>query len=77
MDRAELRNTLDQEGIRPDAYSLEGGLYEDRLCIDEVYGQWLVYYVERGKRWDERTFSTEDEACRHLLELLRNDRSAR
>lgn len=77
MNRAELRETLDADGIRPDAYSLEGGLYEDRLCIDEDYGVWEVYYVERGKRWNQRRFDTEDEACRYLLDLLRQDRSAR
>ena len=77
MNRIELREVLTAEGIRSDAYSLEGGLYEDRLCIDEQYGAWVVYYVERGKRWNERRFDTEDEACRYLLELLRQDRSAR
>ena len=68
---------MDEEGIHPDVYSLEGGLYEDRLRIDEEYGQWAVYYVERGKRLNERKFAGEDDACRYLLELLRNDRSAR
>ncbi|MCL2582378.1 MAG: hypothetical protein FWE35_07975 [Streptosporangiales bacterium] len=71
MDRTELRAILDEEAILPDAYSLEGGLPEDRLCIDEEYGQWAVYYVERGQRRQERRFATEDEACRHLLELLK------
>jgi hypothetical protein len=77
MDREELRDILVKEGIRADAYSLEGGLREDRLTIDSVGHRWVVYYVERGRRWNERYFSDQDTACRHLLELLRTDRSAR
>jgi hypothetical protein len=77
MNREELRAVLDQEGIRPDAYSLEGGLREDRLTVDSVGGRWVVYYVERGRRWNERYFSEEGAACRYLLELLRTDSSAR
>lgn len=77
MNRTELREMLTADGIRPDAYSLDGGLYEDRLCIEENYGTWEVYYVERGKRWNQRRFDTEDDACRYLLKLLREDHSAR
>lgn len=76
MDRAELRRILDEEGIRRDVYSLDGGLQNDTMCIEEVYGQWFFYYTERGIRSGERKFATEDEACRYLLERLRNDSSA-
>lgn len=76
MDRAELRAALDAEGIPPGAYSLDGGLPEDRLCLDEVYGRWIVYYVERGQHREERTFAAEDEACRYLFALLKDDRPA-
>lgn len=77
MDRDELRRILDSEGVRADAYSLQGGLEEDRLCLDEVHGSWIVYYVERGKRWNERSFETEDVACKYLLRLLLDDPSSR
>ena len=71
MDRQQLRYLLAKEGVPEWAYSLSGGLAEDRLCLDEVHGRWLVYYVERGRRWNERWFRTEDEACRHMLDQLR------
>lgn len=77
VNRAELAAILDAEGIPEDSYSLAGGLADDRLCIDEADGRWLVYYSERGKRWDEKWFSSEGEACRHLLELLRADPTIR
>jgi hypothetical protein len=77
MNRDELRQILQDEGIRDDAYSLDGGLHDDRLTIDQVGDKWVVYYSERGKRWDEREFADEDSACRRLLQMLRSDRAAR
>lgn len=76
MDRDELRRILDSQGVCADAYSLQGGHEEDRLCLDEVHGSWIVYYVERGKRWNERSFETEDAACKYLTQLLLNHPSS-
>jgi hypothetical protein len=53
MDRSELRGMLRDEGFPDDSYSLDGGLAEDRLCLDEAHGWWFVYYAERGRRRDE------------------------
>jgi len=72
-----LREILRSEGIRDSAYSLEGGLRDDTLTLDQIGERWIVYYSERGQRWDERSFSDEDAACEYLLGLLRADRSAR
>jgi hypothetical protein len=77
MNREELLGILRSEGIRDDSYSLDGGLRDDTLTLDRVGEKWIVYYSERGKRWDERSFTDEDSACRYLLRLLRSDRSAR
>ncbi len=77
MNREQLREVLKAGGYRDNAYNLDGGLLDDRLTIDQVGGQWIVYYSERGKRWDERVFPDEQSACNHLLDLLKSDRSAR
>jgi hypothetical protein len=71
MDRAELGATLRREGINPDTYSLEGrdGIGE-RYVLARCASGWTVYYTERGIERARRNFDTEDEACRHLLDLL-------
>jgi hypothetical protein len=71
MNRDDLRKVLRDDGVPANSYSLEGGLAEDRLCLDEAHGWWFVYYAERGRRWDERRFSTEDAACQYFLGQLR------
>jgi hypothetical protein len=77
VNRDELLDILRIEGIRDDSYSLDGGLRDDRLTIDRIGDMWIVYYSERGKRWDERSFTDEDSACQYLLQLLRSDRRER
>lgn len=77
MDKAELARVLQEDGYRPTAYSLDGGLRDDTLCLDEVHGKWVVYYSERGQRWNEREFSSEDAACQYFLKLIRQDGAAK
>ncbi|HWE87965.1 MAG TPA: hypothetical protein VG317_00715, partial [Pseudonocardiaceae bacterium] len=70
VNLGELEEVLKARGVRDDLYSLSGGLAEDTLCIDEIYGKWFVYYAERGKKWDEKEFDSEDAACKHFLKLI-------
>ena len=76
MNRQELETILHAEGISEDAYSLEGGLPSERLCLAAEGGGWVVYYSERGIRSGLRRFSTESAACQYLLNELRDDPSA-
>jgi hypothetical protein len=71
MNRMELKQVLDGEKFNPKVYSLEGGCLNDRLCISAENGRWVCYYTERGSRYDEQWFETEDEACKELLRRLR------
>ena len=73
----ELRVTLDRVGIRERAYDFEGSNRAEVYCLDNVRGGWIVYHRERGIRRDERLFSSEDEACRHILDLLTRDPTTR
>lgn len=77
MTLVELASLLERVGIRPDAYSLEGGLPDDRYCIERRGSTWYVYYAERGNRNAERLFTTEEEACEYLYALLQRDPSTK
>jgi len=77
MNRKQLENEFQKSGVRADAYSLFGTLKDDAHIIDEIYGKWIVFYFERGSRSNEQEFSTENEACQYLLELLRDEPSVK
>lgn len=77
MNLSELASLLDRLGIRPDAYSLQGGVPDDRYCIEKRGSTWYVYYAERGNRNAERLFVTEEEACQYLLDVLQRDPSTK
>jgi len=70
MNRAELENILRDRKVSPLAYSLGGGLPNEKYTLDQIGPKWSVYYSERGQRNGERDFDSEDEACRYLLDLL-------
>jgi hypothetical protein len=75
---SDLQQRLDSAGIPSDLYSLDGGLWGDRLCIERSGEHlWWVYHSERGQRYDETVFRTEDEACERLWTLLTSGRMAR
>jgi len=77
MNLSELRDRLEQVGVPDDLYSLDGGLWGDRICIEKRGTSWLVYHSERGQRFDEATFGSESEACDRLYELLTAGRMSR
>jgi hypothetical protein len=47
------------------------------FVLERKNGRWAVYYTERGERFDEQTFETEDEACRYILDHLLSTDSTR
>lgn len=77
MNREQLRDIARREGIRDDAYSLEGGLPHERYVLSISEGGWDVYYSERGQKTGLKSFETEDDACSYLLETLLKDRTTR
>ena len=77
VNRSELAEAAERGGIRPEAYSLVGGLPTEAYVLDLVEGGWTVYYSERGKRRDEVRFDTEHEACDYLLLKLVGDPTTR
>lgn len=68
---AELQRLLDDRGVPREAYSLTGGSYEARDCLEPLPGgRWSVYYFERGERRAERFHSDVDRACADLLKRV-------
>ena len=77
MDRERLRALLDAEDVDPAAYSLDGGLPFEAYVLERQPLGWAVYYSQRGLRSNEEPFTTEDEACARLLELVLRDSTTR
>lgn len=76
MNAEQLRRELDDNGVRPDAYSLDGRS-EEAYCLDRSADKWSVYYYERGIESGKKTFACESDACAYLLRLLLKDPSAK
>lgn len=70
MDKQELEKQFAALGIDSSAYSLSGGLPNERYVLSQESDGCSVYYSERGQRSEERWFSSESEACAYLLSLL-------
>jgi sugar/nucleoside kinase (ribokinase family) len=77
VNRSDLRNAADREGIRRDSYSLDGSLPAERYVLSIEHDGWSVYYSERGDRSSELRFDTEDEACSELFDRLVCDPTTR
>ncbi|KLU65353.1 hypothetical protein DEAC_c29050 [Desulfosporosinus acididurans] len=71
MNRKELRNLLKIKGVPEYYYNLdEVGETDQKVCLGIDNQGWIVYYSERGNKFDLLTFSTEDEACKDILKRL-------
>jgi len=70
MDRRSLREFLNEAGVHPYAYDLDGHGVEDGLTLDVDGDEWRILYTERGQSSTYRRFATEDEACRFLADEL-------
>jgi hypothetical protein len=76
MNVAELKITLDKEGVNPIYYDLTGSTkraWTGAFILENIQDGWLVYYSERGMKHELIKFSSEDEACKHILNRLLHD----
>ena len=53
VDRVSLKDLLDRERVRPDAYALDRDAQDEALCLQPNEGGWIVFYSERGNRIDD------------------------
>lgn len=70
MTRSELLNRLKEAGVPHDRYTLEGGLHDNRLCLECKNNRWYVYYCENGERTRVQVFLLEVLAYEHFYHEL-------
>ena len=77
MNIEKLKEEIQSLGISSRAYSLSGGLPNEKYCLSKEAAKWSVYYSERGQRSGEKEFKKEHDACIYILGLLKNDPTTR
>ena len=80
MNKNELKHALDKEGIKQRYYSFNGmpkSIVDDINVVERMGKEWSVYYMERGTKYDEHRFLSEDLACKYLFEKLNRDPTTR
>lgn len=71
MKKEELRNCLKDKKIPEYYYNLDiAGEIDQRVCLEFNGKGWIVYYSERGKKFDLTKYETEDEACDDVYNRL-------
>lgn len=85
MLKKELEKVLREEQFPEHSYSLEGGLFFDRWCLDQQDGNWLVYkrekainkvgdtFEEDGVLTNSQSFIDEGMACQYLYSCLKSE----
>lgn len=71
MTKQELAKRLIKENIPKDCYTLEGGLPNEKWCLEKTYSSWDIYYSERGLRNQLHHFISEEEACEYFYNELK------
>ena len=84
MNIEELKKALDEEGVKPIYYSLNGirevqevGAAIGAHILEKKGKKWMCYFYERRGKFDVKYFDTEDEACKYMLEQLTSDPTTR
>ncbi len=70
MNITELKIRLFNEEVPHYMYSVGDGDEEQRVCLRESGGKWLVYYCEDGEKLDLAEFSSESDACEELYKRV-------
>ncbi len=70
MNIEQLKHELERLGIPRRIYSLNGGK-DERLCMENRDGNWVVFFVERGQDRILKQFVSESDACAFMLEELK------
>lgn len=67
-----LQTYFGRLGIPASRYGL-GRDQDNSLCVVRHADAWIVYFSERGARWDEVSFDTEATAATYFLGLATQD----
>ena len=69
MRVADLVEVLKIARVDPTYYAI-GDERHECLCIVSVDDGWKVFLSERGSRYEEKSFESEDDACVYFLKRL-------
>jgi hypothetical protein len=67
MRISELREALVEGRYDPRGYRVLEPPDEATWCIARQGKAWLVFYFERGSKWEMQRFKTEAAACEYFL----------
>lgn len=68
MNRNKLKENLDNLGINPIVYNLDGSISNPGTVLFYNYGKWEIIDVgDKGEQTIIKVFLTEDEACQFIL----------
>ncbi len=70
MNVYDLGVKLKSERISRTLYSLDGGLPNEKICLDRENEKWIVYYSEIGERTGCVRFLRENEACQYIYDAI-------
>lgn len=70
MTIMELQQILTDQKVRPDSYSLNGGIPNEVYCLRQTQDSWEVHYSARGDKSRLKIFENELDACDYLFDLL-------
>ncbi len=75
MNKTELKRKLTALDVNYQEYSLDGELISDNIILYNSYHTWDVFYLdERGDRHEEKSFSSEKEACEYIYKLFKESK---
>ena len=69
MRMSDARDIVKAARVDPTYYSFDGDRHET-LCLLAEGQTWKVFLSERGSRFEERAFNSEDAACVYFLKRL-------
>ena len=72
MNVESLKHILVTEQIPRRCYSFDGAGGGDCFALEFISSRWVIsYYSERGTRRKEGVFTSEDEACRAMFNVMK------
>lgn len=70
MNINDLRVLLREKESDPAGFRILEAPDEGTWCIRKQGKAWLVFYFERGSRWELERFKTESSACEYFLDRV-------
>lgn len=70
MNFKQMVKKLRKYKIHKNMYSLDGGLPDEKFCIEHIGDKWFTYHSEKGMKTSLKEFNTEGEACEYFFETL-------